>query len=204
MEVSPKLFNRPILVFHLSGGTSFSAISIDTNRPRSKSSSASMKSWGILSVSSCKTDLTSFWRSTSGNAFISTRISSAVIVQSICEIRLHCKRPAIDYIQVQAHYAGAMNGITALPQYDRAGYYWVCAGVLCATVALILFTWQDARSSGDRMERKFIWLSSAIFWFCFLALCVWTHLSGVLFIFAMVFFYRWQSNRRRDVRCRSR
>ena len=49
VKISPEFLDCPVLITHAPGGVSLSAVSIETKRPFSKSSRASMKSCGISS-----------------------------------------------------------------------------------------------------------------------------------------------------------
>jgi hypothetical protein len=90
IEVAPEFFHRAILITHASGGISFNAVSIDTKRPLSKSSSASIKSSGMLVGVASRMRSTRRCRSDLGKASISFKICSAVIVS----IKPLFKRPA--------------------------------------------------------------------------------------------------------------
>lgn len=79
VKISPKFLNRPILITHEPGGVLLSAVSIETKRPFSKSSRASMKSWGISTDRSSRMRCTRCSRSWLGSASISLMICSAVM-----------------------------------------------------------------------------------------------------------------------------
>jgi hypothetical protein len=81
-----------MLIFHAPGGVSFRAVSIETNRCLSKSSSASMKSCGIPPDTDSRMRRTRRSRSGIGSASISLRICSAVIATFVPINHLFCSR----------------------------------------------------------------------------------------------------------------
>src|SRR5207249_4868051 len=91
VKVPPEFLDRAVLVIHASGGVSFSAVSIDTNRCWLKSSNASMKSCGISADSRMRCTRRS--RSDLGKASISLNICSAVIsILTLAELFISSRR----------------------------------------------------------------------------------------------------------------
>jgi hypothetical protein len=125
IEVTPEFFDRAILVAHASGGVSFNAVSIETKRPLSKSSSASIKSSGMLVDVASRMRSTRRWRSALGNASISFRISvprslsqlnhssSGQQQTQICDCPLQSARPK---------YSCSCNAIGTLPLFQTKSW----------------------------------------------------------------------------------
>src|SRR6266487_5773451 len=125
VKVPPKFLDCAVLVIHASGGVSFSAVSIDTNRCWLKSSNASMKSCGISADSRMRCTRRS--RSDLGKASISLNICSAVIsILTLAELFISSKRSqsSANIYPLNTHFpslGSARRGSDAFPFRRQAG-----------------------------------------------------------------------------------